>query len=155
MNHSGSVSVALVRGAVAGLGAVTAMTALMILVSRSALGSGQSLPEEIETGVARRLGIERWVGGWLGAIIAYSFQLTLGTFVGALFGGLQHWRRLRTFPFALWFGLGVYLLNSLVVGNLLLGILPPLWRQPQPLGLIRVLEHVFYGATLGALFHRG
>jgi len=115
--------------------------------------SEEPFPLTATRGIVKRAGLYQSLGKGATNYITWAAHLMYGATFGALFGVLKGRTSLSTFPAAPLFGMMTYAVGFL--GWLpLLGIVPPLWRQRQPAGVMRLMGHLMYGAVTGAVYDR-
>jgi hypothetical protein len=152
MHHERSFGDAMVRGAIAGFVGAVAMFPLMFTMKRLGL-TREVFPKQVEEELTRRAGLPELARGRVSDILAYTAHLAYGALLGGFFGGLRYVVSAPTFPFAQLFGLATY-----AVGFLgwvpALGILPPIWRQREPIGVMRIMAHIYYGTVVSLAFDR-
>ncbi|MHB1416994.1 MAG: hypothetical protein ACYC1C_17235 [Chloroflexota bacterium] len=152
MRRERTLGEAVVGGMIGGLIGAMAMVPMMQMMKAMGL-TREVFPKVVTRGLAERAGLEQAAQEPLLAPLAYASHLLYGAGLGAVFGAIQRTWHLTTFPFAPLFGLFSYVIGFM--GWLpALGIIPPLWRQQQPAGVMRMMGHIFYGLVLGMVFSR-
>lgn len=139
---------AAMQGAVAGVAATAAMSAVMVAGSRAGLMRDQP-PKRIARKVLLRAKYRRRPGeGVLGAVTHFGFGAT----AGAVFG-LATRRGKANMPLGVAYALGIWLAGyqGWVPG---LNILPPLHRDRPGRRLVMGAGHVVYGVALVAALNR-
>lgn len=141
-----------VRGVLGGLVGAFMMIPMMLGMVRLGI-SDEPFPQTATRGVMKRAGLYRLLGRGTTNRVAWVAHLLYGATFGALFGVLRGRIIRSTFPAAPIFGMMAYAVGFL--GWLpTLGIIPPLWKQRQPAGMMRLMGHMMYGAVTGIVYER-
>ncbi len=138
----------LLRGALGGIVATGAMSAVMVAGDRLGL-MGEQPPTKITAAALQKAGVDDPSG--VAAVIAPLAHLGFGAAVGATYGLLRRIvPSVPSVPLGIGFGLAVYV-TSYKGWIPALGIMPPPERDRPGRPAIMLAAHVVYGVVLGCL----